>query len=132
MFDLVVVGAGPSGLEAALSAKKAGLSVAVVEARDRVGGKVWSVPLASGRGNVDLGAAWINDTLQPRVWKYVTQLKLPVVKQRLAGQAVVQFAPGGHRLVFENGHTPTVCALPLSTGSRNDNPADLNSSSLSN
>jgi monoamine oxidase len=118
MFDLVVVGAGPSGLEAALSAKTAGLSVAIIEARDRVGGKVWSVPLASGRGNVDLGAAWINDTLQPRVWKYVTQLGLPVVKQRLEGQAVVHFAPGGHRLTFENGHTPTVRPLSPSCDSR--------------
>jgi monoamine oxidase len=117
MFDLVVVGAGPSGLEAALSAKNAGLSVAIIEARNRIGGKVWSVPLASGRGNVDLGAAWINDTLQPRVWKYVTQFQLPVVKQRLEGQAVVHFAPGGHRLTFENGHTPTVRPLSPSCGS---------------
>jgi len=120
MFDLVVVGAGPSGLEAASSAKQAGLSVVVVEARDRIGGKVWSVPLASGRGNVDLGASWINDTLQPRVWRYVTKLNLPVVKQRLEGQAVVQFAPGGDRLTFENGHTPTVCLLSRSIISDND------------
>jgi monoamine oxidase len=126
MFDLVVVGAGPSGLEAALSAKTAGLSVAIIEARDRVGGKVWSVPLASGRGNVDLGAAWINDTLQPRVWKYVTQFGLPVVKQRLEGQAVVQFAPGGHRLTFENGHTPTVRPVsPSSYNSNGRNVADI-------
>ncbi|KAJ4309923.1 hypothetical protein N0V84_011247 [Fusarium piperis] len=36
MFDVVVVGAGFSGLQAALSAQKAGLSVAIVEARDRI------------------------------------------------------------------------------------------------
>lgn len=109
MFDVVVIGAGPSGLQAALTAQQAGLSVAVVEARGRVGGKVWSVPLASGRGNVDLGAAWINDTLQPRIWSYVQKFGMSVVKQRIEGLAVVQYAAGEGRLVFENGHTPTVC-----------------------
>jgi len=40
MKDLIVVGAGACGLSAAHFAKKAGLSVAVVEAADRVGGKI--------------------------------------------------------------------------------------------
>ena len=90
MFDVVVVGAGLSGLQAAYSAQQAGLSTVVVEARDRVGGKTWSVPLASGRGCADLGAAWINDTTQPRVWSYAGKFGLKVVKQRLEGRAVMQ------------------------------------------
>lgn len=107
MFDLVVVGAGLSGLQAAYSAQNAGLSVAVVEARDRVGGKVWSVPLASKRGTADLGAAWINGRLQKRVWAYVEQFGLQVVEQRLEGNAVMQLEEGD-RLVFPFGITPDV------------------------
>lgn len=107
MFDVIVVGAGLSGLQAALSAQQAGLSVVVVEARDRVGGKTWSVPLASGRGYADLGAAWVNDTTQPRIWSYAQQFGLEVVKQRLEGQAVMQETPD-ERLVYPFGITPEV------------------------
>lgn len=107
MLDVVVIGAGFSGLQAAYSAKRAGLSVAVVEARDRVGGKIWSVPLASGRGCAELGGAWINDTLQPRVWAYVQKFGLKMVKQRLQGTAVMQL--GEHeRFEFPFGVTPEV------------------------
>ena len=112
MFDVVVIGGGLSGLQAAYSAQKEGLSVAVLEARDRVGGKVWSVPLASNRGTADLGAAWINDSLQPRVWSYVQRFGLQVVKQRLEGKAVMQTEDGG-RIVFPFGITPDVSSLSL-------------------
>lgn len=40
--DVVVVGAGPCGLSAARELRKSGLSVAVLEARDRVGGRSWT------------------------------------------------------------------------------------------
>ncbi|KAL4921996.1 hypothetical protein BDW62DRAFT_197235 [Aspergillus aurantiobrunneus] len=105
MFDLLVVGAGLSGLQAAQFAQAAGLSVAVIEARDRVGGKIWSVPLASGRGYADLGGAWINVNLQPRVGAYVKRFGLKTVQQRLEGRAVMQEGPG-HRFEFPFGVTP--------------------------
>ncbi|KAM0283257.1 hypothetical protein ACHAQH_002551 [Verticillium albo-atrum] len=109
MFDLIVVGAGLSGLQAAYSAQQAGLSVAVLEARDRVGGKTWTVPLASGRGVADLGAAWINDQLQPRVWAYVQQLGLQVVRQRLVGKAIMQSSES-ERIEYPFGITPEFTA----------------------
>ncbi|KAM9881281.1 flavin-containing amine [Verticillium dahliae] len=105
MFDLIVVGAGLSGLQAAYSAQQAGLSVAVIEARDRVGGKTWTVPLASGRGVADLGAAWINDRLQPRIWAYVQKFDLQTVRQRLEGKAIMQSSES-ERVVYPFGITP--------------------------
>lgn len=107
MFDVVIIGAGMSGLQAARSAKQAGLSFAVVEARDRVGGKVWSAPLASGRGNADLGAAWINDELQPRVTEYVRMFGFKTIRQPIDKTAIVEVSEK-ERLEFPFGVIPDV------------------------
>jgi hypothetical protein len=62
-YGVVVIGAGLSGLEAARNIHKSGLSVLVLEAKDRIGGKIRSVS-NDGNGFVEHGAAWINDTNQ--------------------------------------------------------------------
>ena len=48
MPGVVVVGAGFAGLAAADELLAGGIDVTVLEARDRVGGRVWSVPFAGG------------------------------------------------------------------------------------
>ncbi|WP_328356970.1 FAD-dependent oxidoreductase [Mycobacterium sp. NBC_00419] len=57
---VIVVGAGMAGLAAARELTDAGVRVTVVEARERIGGRMWTdtslgVP-------IDLGAAWIHGT----------------------------------------------------------------------
>ena len=56
----IVVGAGLAGAAAARDLRAAGLDVTVIEARDRVGGRIWS----NGEWGVpvELGAAWIHGT----------------------------------------------------------------------
>lgn len=64
-YDVIVVGAGYSGLAAALELRDSGLRVAVLEARDRVGGRVLSeqVEFSNGRSVfVDHGGQWIGPT----------------------------------------------------------------------
>ncbi len=56
--DVCVVGAGYAGLTAAWRLHQAGRSVAVLEARDRVGGRIWTTTLADGTA-VDRGGAWL-------------------------------------------------------------------------
>src|SRR6478609_8347146 len=56
--DVCVIGAGYAGLTAALRLQQAGRSVVVVEARDRVGGRIWTEPLPDGTP-VDRGGAWL-------------------------------------------------------------------------
>ena len=56
--DVAIVGAGTAGIAAARRCLAAGLSVALVEARQRVGGRAVTVPMR-GHG-VDLGAHWLH------------------------------------------------------------------------
>ncbi|WP_336921058.1 flavin monoamine oxidase family protein [Aquipuribacter sp. SD81] len=58
MIDVVVVGAGLAGLAAAEALVRDGAEVAVLEARDRVGGRVHDAALPDG-GWVELGAQWV-------------------------------------------------------------------------
>jgi monoamine oxidase len=55
---VAVVGAGLAGLSAADELRRAGAEVVVLEARDRVGGRVWSRRLA-GNAVVEMGAEFI-------------------------------------------------------------------------
>jgi monoamine oxidase len=56
--DVCVVGAGFAGLVAARRLRQGGKSVMVVEARDRVGGRIWTQHLPDGTA-VDRGGAWL-------------------------------------------------------------------------
>jgi monoamine oxidase len=56
--DVAVVGGGLSGLRAARAVADAGREVAVLEARDRVGGRLLNASLGDGV-QVDLGGQWV-------------------------------------------------------------------------
>ncbi|HZT64583.1 MAG TPA: FAD-dependent oxidoreductase [Acidimicrobiales bacterium] len=56
--DVCVVGAGYAGLAAARRLRAGGRSVVVLEARDRVGGRIWTERLPDGTA-LDRGGAWL-------------------------------------------------------------------------
>jgi putrescine oxidase len=56
--DVVVVGAGAAGLTAANELRKAGLSVAVLEARDRVGGRLHTDVIDGAM--LEVGGQWVS------------------------------------------------------------------------
>ncbi|KAL1861237.1 hypothetical protein Plec18170_001752 [Paecilomyces lecythidis] len=88
--DVVIIGAGLAGLTAAEDVLRAGHSFVVLEARDRVGGKTWSVQLDGGQGTVDLGAAWINNTNQIHIYALAKRFGAELIEQNTKGNAVLQ------------------------------------------
>jgi monoamine oxidase len=56
--DVCIVGAGYAGLTAARRLSQAGRSVVVLEARDRIGGRIWTYELEDG-SPVDRGGGWL-------------------------------------------------------------------------
>ena len=59
-YDIVVIGAGAAGLAAASELLRAGRSVLVLEARDRVGGRIWTRREPGLAVPIELGAEFIH------------------------------------------------------------------------
>ncbi len=65
--DVIVVGAGASGLAAAAELGRAGLSVCVLEARERLGGRMYTLQDPDHHSPVELGAEFIHGR-PPEIW----------------------------------------------------------------
>ena len=89
--DVVVVGAGISGLTAAETVVRSGASVRVLEARDRVGGRTEGGQFASGTA-IELGGQWVGPT----------QDEVLALAERL-GLELFTVHDRGASLLFENG-----------------------------
>jgi monoamine oxidase len=75
--DVAVVGGGIAGLIAARELTKAGLQVVVLEARDRLGGRVWTDHRLGH--DLEIGGTWLH-WLQPHSWAEVTRYGLEVTR----------------------------------------------------
>ncbi|MGB0591646.1 MAG: flavin monoamine oxidase family protein [Myxococcota bacterium] len=93
--DVIVVGAGLAGLTAARHLTRAGRSVIVLEARDRVGGRTRSEPL--GDGVFDLGGQWLGPT-QTRMHDLVREFGLETHPTYSSGRQVLEL--GGRRSTY--------------------------------
>ncbi len=85
--DFCVVGAGFAGLTAALRLKQAGQSVALLEARDRVGGRTFTEVRADGTW-IDRGGAWIGPG-QDRIHALMDEFEVASYKQYAGGEAMM-------------------------------------------
>ena len=66
--DVIVVGAGAAGLTAASDLGRAGLSVLILEARSRIGGRIFTQRDPATGAPIELGAEFIHG-LPPEIWE---------------------------------------------------------------
>lgn len=84
--DVAIVGAGISGLTTARRLSQAGISVAVLEADDRVGGRTLSYEYAPGK-IAELGGTWVGST-QDRILALAKELGINLFPQFNDGKTV--------------------------------------------
>lgn len=96
---VIIVGGGLSGLVTATELQRDGTDVTVLEARDRVGGRIHGLP--HSQGWVDLGPAW--------VWPHHTHaldlirgLGMTTFPQTTEGDSVIDRGPGLDPLVVSS------------------------------
>jgi monoamine oxidase len=115
--DVLVLGAGVSGLRAAEVLRGAGKAVIVLEARDRAGGRVltdrsWGVP-------VELGASWIHGVAGNPV---AARLQAAAIRTVTAGEETALYGPTGARLPEGRMAALEAQVADLAESGREDSP----------
>ncbi len=106
--DVLVVGAGLAGLTAARNLVAAGYSVLVLEARDRVGGRMVNEDIGDGK-IVEMGGQWAGPT-QDRLMALATEMEVASFRTYDTGQKVLHF--NGKRGTY-TGAIPRINPLVL-------------------
>lgn len=94
-IDVAIIGAGAAGLGAAHALRGSGLSLIVLEARNRLGGRAWTVQASHGV-TFDVGCGWLHSAEQNSFVPIARQLgfelnkDLPPWRERAYGNAFPQ------------------------------------------
>lgn len=97
-MDVVVIGAGLSGLTAASTLCEAGANVQVLEADSQIGGRIRAIrDPGNARAVADLGPTWIWPKYQPVVARWMTKLGVETFEQFNDGDAVITGYGSGPR-----------------------------------
>lgn len=84
MHDVVIMGAGLAGLYTAHVLHRAGIACTVLEARDRIGGRILTID------GFDLGPSWFWPAMQPAMAELVAELGLPAFPQASDGDVLFE------------------------------------------
>jgi monoamine oxidase len=106
--DVIVVGAGLAGLAAARRLRARDVSVVVVEARDRVGGRVLNHDIGGGKV-VEVGGQWIGPT-QDRLAALAKELGVETFPTHGQGHNLIEY---GGRLRRYTGTIPRINPVVL-------------------
>lgn len=103
---VLVLGSGLAGLTAGYRLKKQSFDVTVLEARDRIGGRVDTRSVKNHPElNYEMGGEWIGVT-QKKIKKLCRELNLPLIDHRLSISMLVdnKYLPHGHWKFSQKWH----------------------------
>lgn len=109
--EVCVVGAGYAGLTAARRLTNAGMTAVVVEARERVGGRVWTRQMSDGTA-LDMGGTWIGPG-QDAVYALARELNVATYPTYATGETIFVDAQG--KVSAYRGSIPPIGALPIAS-----------------
>jgi monoamine oxidase len=108
VYDCIIIGAGYAGLSAAMALKEANKTFLVLEARDRVGGRVFTQSHHDGT-YVDLGGSYLGVD-QPRMYALAKQFGVETFDASQPGHTVLVYR--GKRRLY-SGLTPPLAFWEL-------------------
>jgi len=108
--DFCIVGAGFAGLTAAYRLMQAGYSVFIVEARDRIGGRVWTKYLDDGTP-IDLGGTFVGPG-QDRIYALIEEMGLETTPTHVHGDTLLIYKNKLHRF---SGLIPNIDMISLAS-----------------
>lgn len=114
-MQVVVVGAGVSGLTAARDLNAAGANVTVIDARDRIGGRTWTADV--GGAPIDLGGSWIHGPSDNPLADEVRSAGLTWANDGVWGMGLTVFVEG-------EGWSPAHVAATLVASQADFDPAE--------
>lgn len=103
-FKVIIIGAGLSGLATAFYLEQKGYSPLILEARNRTGGRMETVPF--GKGRLDTGAAWFADK-HTHLMRLITELNLAYYRQYSGEQVFYDLYQGLHTAPQPQEQAPT-------------------------
>ncbi len=109
--QVLIIGAGLSGLTAARRLVARGIDAVVIEARDRVGGRTEGGTTADGTP-IELGGQWVGPT-QNRMYELIDELGLEVFNTYNDGDTVLHLGGKELRVAGTRGATPKLSPFAL-------------------
>ncbi|NLS00434.1 NAD(P)-binding protein [Rhizobium sp. P38BS-XIX] len=91
-YHVAIIGGGLAGLYAAQALHASGIDTVVIEARDRLGGRILSADETGhpSEDGFDLGPSWFWPTMQPAMAELVDELSLQSFAQNSVGDVVFE------------------------------------------